>query len=66
MADIYRVSLSLLDSPGGHVPMLTFNDMRVLELTSPLAGVDVLIGMDVLLTCRLLVDGPAHLFAIDF
>lgn len=66
VADIYRVSLSLLESPNSPGPMLTFSDMNILELSASLGAVDALIGMDVLLTCKLLVDGPAGQFTLDF
>jgi hypothetical protein len=64
-ADIYRVSLSLLASPTSIGSMLTFGDMNVLELATS-GGPDALIGMDILLTCKLLLDGPARRFTIDF
>jgi hypothetical protein len=30
------------------------------------AGVDVLVGLDVLRTCKLFVDGPGGTFTLDF
>ena len=46
--------------------MLTRSDLRVMELANPIPGVEVLIGLDILLDCRLLLDGPARQFTLDF
>jgi hypothetical protein len=37
-----------------------------MELLTSLPGPDVLIGLDVLLKCRLFVDGPGKWFKIEF
>jgi hypothetical protein len=66
VADLYRVSLSLLAYPGPPGPMLSFSDMPVLELASSIGGTDVLVGMDVVQTCKLIVDGPGGSFTLDF
>jgi hypothetical protein len=42
------------------------SDMLVTELAALLPDVDVLIGLDMLLTCKLLVDGPARQFTLEF
>jgi hypothetical protein len=65
-ADTYRVSLSIPPAQNLPGPMLTYGDMTVLELPTSLPGVDVLIGLDVLLTCKLIVDGPGGHFTLDF
>jgi hypothetical protein len=64
--NLYRVSLSILDPTGAPGVALTLPDLLVSELTTPLADVDTLIGMDVLLTCKLLLDGPARRFALEY
>jgi hypothetical protein len=66
LADVYRVSLSLLESKSSSGPMLTFADMNVLELMTSVGAFDVFIGMDVILTCKLLIDGPGRQFTLDF
>jgi hypothetical protein len=66
VADVYRVSLSLLGHPGSAGPMLTFGDMKVLELVTPIGPIEVLVGMDVVLACKMTVDGPAGQFTFDF
>lgn len=64
--DLYRASLSLL--PHGHHPgpMLTAPDLLVMELPTIIQDVDVLVGLDVLLTCRLTLDGPVRQFTLEF
>jgi hypothetical protein len=62
---LFRVSLSILDASRPHLPWLTHPDLLVMEApANPV--VDVLIGMDVLLGCRMLVDGPARRLTLDF
>jgi hypothetical protein len=62
--DLYRIGLSLFDARRG--PMLTLRDMLVSELTTTIAPIDVLVGMDVLPDCKLLLDGPAKQFTLEF
>jgi hypothetical protein len=64
--NLFEVSLSI--PPAGNVagPMLTYSDLAVMEMPSPIPGVDVLIGLDILLRCKLLLDGPAGLFTLEF
>ncbi len=61
-----RVSLSILGPPpaGGFVH--TEPALLVSELPAVLPDADVLIGLDVLLTGKLLLDGPPRLFTLDF
>lgn len=53
-----------LGNPSG--PKFVFSTLRIMELPTPLTTFDVLIGLDVLLTARLLLDGPARHFTLDF
>ncbi len=41
-------------------------DLEVSALAHPIPGTDLLIGLDLLLDCRLFVDGPARTFTFDF
>jgi hypothetical protein len=59
------VSLSILDTKQSNQPWLTLPVLEVMEMPSAL-NCDVLIGMDILLGCRLLVDGPASQFTFEF
>jgi hypothetical protein len=63
--NLYRVSLHVLDSNRLGLPWLSQPSLLVMELV-PGFPCDVLIGMDVLLTCKMLVDGPARRFTLEF
>lgn len=63
---LFEVSLSITPPANSAGPMLTRRDLIVMELPCPIPGVDVLVGMDILLDCRLLVDGPARQFSLEF
>ena len=60
-----NVTLFVLDEGQPHLPWLAQPDLLVMELPSGLPA-EVLIGMDVLLSCKLLLDGPDLQFAIEF
>jgi hypothetical protein len=45
---------------------LTWPDLLVTELTTVLPDADDLIGLDVLLQCKLHLDGPARQFTLEF
>jgi len=62
---LFNVSLSILDTTNAHLPWFVQPDLLVMEATS-VFPVDVLIGMDVLLGCRMILDGPARLLTLDF
>jgi len=62
--NLYRVSLSVYDASGG--TMFTQRDLLVSELTTSIPSIDALIGMDVLQECKLLLDGPAGRFTLEF
>jgi hypothetical protein len=63
---LYRVSVGITDptQPAGS-PWLTHSDLLVTGLATVLPDADVLIGLDVLLTCKLLLDGPAGQFTLE-
>ena len=64
--NLYKVSLSI-PAPGPATgPMLTRREMTVMEMTEVIPGVDALIGLDILLDCKLHLDGPARQFTLDF
>jgi hypothetical protein len=62
---MFMVTLFLLDINRPHLPWLPVPDLLVMELP-PHIAVDVLVGMDILRTCKMLVDGPAGHFMLDF
>lgn len=64
--NVYKVSLGITDAGRQQGVWLTLPDLIVTELATELPQVDVLIGLDVLLQCRLLLDGPARQFTLEF
>jgi hypothetical protein len=62
---LFLVTLFILDSSSPHLPWMVRPDMLVMELPSGFP-VEVLIDMDVLRTCKLLVEGPAGRFDLEF
>lgn len=64
--NLFYVSLSILNFQLRPSPMLVQPDLLVVELSTPVPNLDVLIGMDVIRTCKLLVDGPAGVFSLEW
>ncbi|HEY1376521.1 MAG TPA: aspartyl protease family protein [Gemmataceae bacterium] len=62
---LYRVSLHVLDVNNPNLPWLTQPSLLVMDL-APGFPFDLLIGMDVLHTCKLTIDGPGGQFTFDF
>jgi hypothetical protein len=62
---IYKVKLTILH-PSGSQFNLVRHLLTVVEAEITHLGVDVLIGGDVLEACRLLYDGPAGTFSLDY
>jgi hypothetical protein len=64
--NLARVSLGITDpsQPAG-APWLTQPNLLVTELVTTLPDADVLIGLDVLLECKLVLDGPARRFTLE-
>lgn len=63
--DLFHVSLSIWNAPQPHLQKFVVPDLVVMELPAG-APAPVLIGMDVILACRMLIDGPGQTFTIDF
>jgi hypothetical protein len=64
--NLFRVSVNVLDLRNPSGPKQLLPAVLVLELPNPLTTLDVLIGLDVLLTARLFLDGPGRAFTLDF
>jgi hypothetical protein len=62
---LFLVTLFVLNIGQPHLPWLVQSDLLVMELPTGLPF-DILIGLDVIRTCKLLVDGPAGQFTLDF
>jgi hypothetical protein len=63
---LFSVSLNITDPGRAGAPWLTHSDLMVAELTTSLTDADVLIGLDVLLECKLVLDGPGRCFTLEF
>ncbi len=63
---VYRVSLTISGSGGASGPMFVRPTLLVTELTHALPDLDVLVGMDIVSTCVVLIDGPARQFTLSF
>ncbi len=64
--DLFEVSVNVLDLSNPSGPNLIFPTLRIMEPPNPMTNFDVLIGLDVLLTARLFLDGPRRVFSLDF
>jgi hypothetical protein len=63
---LFEVSLSIPQFGNPPGSLLLGSQLVVMELAPPIPGVEVLLGLDVLLTGKLFLDGPARLFAVEF
>ncbi len=66
LVNLFSVSLSITDFANPASPMLTFPTLRVMEIPAALPVVDALIGLDILRTIRLVVDGPGGVFTLEW
>jgi hypothetical protein len=63
--NLYKVSLHIYDPQNPAAPWLSQPSLVVMDLAHDFPF-DVLIGLDVLRTCKLHLDGPAAQFTLDF
>jgi hypothetical protein len=63
---LFEVSLSITDPVQSSTAWLTEPNLLVTELTTVLPDEDGLVGLDTLLTCKMELDGPGGLFALEF
>jgi hypothetical protein len=63
--NLYRIGLHIFDAHNTSRPWIFHPTLVVMELSAGIAF-DVLIGMDILRTCKLFLDGPGGQFALDF
>jgi hypothetical protein len=64
--NLAEVSLNIPPPPNAQGPMLTRANLLEVGLSSPIAGVEVLIGPDIPLDGKRLLDGPARQFTLEF
>ncbi len=62
---LFNAALFIFDSHQYHLPWLAQPNLLVMELPSGLPF-EVLIGMDVLLSCKMVADGPVRQFMLEF
>ena len=63
---LFEVSLSITDPTQSLTAWLTEPNLLVTELLTTLSAAEVLIGLDVLLTCKTELDGPVRRFMLEF
>jgi len=63
---LYKASLTISDPQDPSGPAIVEDQLTVMELPHNLPDIDVLIGLDILWKCRLLFDGPARQFTLEF
>ena len=63
--NMYQVSIGIRDARDPAGPELVESSVSVLQLPSALPGIDVLIGLDFLLNCKFLLDGPMREFSLE-
>jgi hypothetical protein len=63
--NVMKVSVGVRDFGDPSGAELVEPDLPVMELTVPLAGVEVLVGLDFLLGCKFVLDGPARQFSLE-
>jgi hypothetical protein len=61
---LYKASLHVFDSQNVNLPWLPHPTLLVMEL-APGVPFDVLIGMDIIRTCKMVVDGPGGIFTLE-
>jgi hypothetical protein len=64
--DVYSVSLSITDPNRAGSPMLTVPFLLVTALAATLPDADVLVGLNLLLQYKLVLDGPSKEFTLEF
>jgi hypothetical protein len=62
---VYEVSLSI-PPPTGTTPLFTVSQLVVTELVHAAPGIEVLVGLDLLLQGVFHLDGPARVFTFTF
>jgi hypothetical protein len=63
--NVAKVSVGVRDSRDPTSPELVEPTLYVMEWMTPPANVEVLIGLDFLLGCKLILDGPARQFSLE-
>lgn len=65
-ANLFEVSVALTDLSKASAPWLVESSWIVMDLTTALPGIEALIGLDLLLKYKFLLDGPVGQFTLEF
>lgn len=65
-ADVYEVSVGIRSFANPAGTELVEAKLPVMALTTALPQIEVLIGLDLLLGCKFLLDGPARQFTLEW
>jgi hypothetical protein len=63
--DLYQVSVGVRNLADPGAPELVNGQLLVMALRTALPGIEVLIGLDFLLACRFLLEGPARRVSLE-
>lgn len=63
--NVFEVSVGVRNNADPSGAELVEPTLAVMELPASLAAIEVLIGLDFLLGCRFLLDGPARQFSLE-
>jgi hypothetical protein len=64
--NVATVSVGVRDFTGPQSPEFVEPTLHVMEWTAASPPLEVLIGLDILLGCKFLVDGPGRTFSLEF
>jgi hypothetical protein len=64
--ELFRVSIAILPPSNLQGPSLTLSSIWASGLSVTIPDADVLIGLNVLRELKLILDGPAHIFSLEF
>ena len=64
--DVFKVSVGIRDLADPTATELVESNLPVMELTTAYRKIEVLIGLDILLGYRFLLEGPARQFSLEF
>lgn len=64
--DLYKVSVGVTIFADLNAPELPEPNLIVMALPTALPKIEVLLGLDLLMSCKLILDGPGKLYALDF
>lgn len=64
--DLYKVSVGVTNFADPQASELLEPNLIVMELPTALPKIEVLIGLDLLMSCKLILDGPGKRFTLDF